>query len=239
MTSSVSQIVGVLAGSETVKQAALGVLSTPPAASTKPLIVYYLAEVERQAGLSPGTIPVPPAPDSFYGGVDFESWEQVLLPSIVVVADPVDAPDRFGDGTVGQWYEVQIGSIVTGDTEDAAQDLAAYYGTAVMGAILQNGDLGGVANQTEVTTAAKVELVEDATRAFARSVLTVRTYLDQIVSTYDGPAAPVSWPSDPYTPPADAPTVETVTIDVELMDRTADLDDATFTGDDVIVVTEP
>lgn len=239
MTSSVSQVVGVLAGAETVKQATITLLSTPPTGAPAPLIVYYLAEVERQAGLRPGTLPTPPAPESFYSGADFESWAQDLLPSIIVVADPIEDPERFGDGTIGQWFEMQIAAVVQGDDENVAQMIAAHYGTAIMGAVMQSGDLGGVANGTELTAAPKVELLEqNMSRRFARSVLTVRTYLDQIVATLIGPAGPVNWPTDPYTPPDGWPTVETVNIDVEVMDAAADTTDATFTGNDVIDITE-
>lgn len=243
MTSSVSQVVGILAGAETVKQATITLLSAPPTdvngeVAGSPLIVYYLAEVERQAGLRPGTLPTPPAPDSYYGGVDFESWNEDLLPSIIVVVDPIDEPAPFGDGTIGHWFEMQIGVVVQADSEDAAQMIASHYGTAIMGAVLQSGDLGGVANGTELTLAAKVELLEDEeNRLFAKSVLTVRTYLDQIVARFIGPAGPVSWPTDPYTPPPDWPTAETVTIDIEVMDAGADTADATFTGNDVIDIT--
>lgn len=240
MSSSVSQVVGVLAGAETVKQATIQLLSSPPtdvngdAVGTTPLIVSYLAEVERQAGLRPGTLPTPPAADSFYGGVDFESWTQDLLPSIVVVADPVEEPIRFGTGAIGQWFEMQIAAVVQGDNEDAAQAIAAHYGTAIMGAVMQSGYLDG----TELTVAPKVELLEDNMgRVFAMSVLTVRAFLEQVVDAFTGPAPPVDWPSDPYTPPPDWPTVETVSIDVEAMDPAADVADATFTGDDVIDIT--
>ena len=198
---------GPLVGLENVKQAIITLLSQPPTGGDTPLVVYYLAEIERQHGLAARTLTQPPSPDSYYGGIDHLSWDESLLPSIIVITQPTGSPERYGDGTYGQWFESQVAAVVQGNDEDDAQMIAAHYGSALTGALLENGDLGGIADKTELAEAAKLEFLEDpATRVFARAVVTVRSFVEPIAGDLD---SPTNWPTDPYTPSSQPPVAET------------------------------
>lgn len=201
---------GGIVGLENVKQAIITMLSEIPLNGQAPLFVYYLAAVERKNGLPPATLPVPPSSDSYYGGIDFESWNEGFFPSVIVVTQPVGAPERRGDGTYGQWFESKIGALVQGDDETNAQMRAAHYGIAITAAILEQGALGGIATKTILTGASEIEFLEDpATRTLARSVTTFHSFVDRIVGEYD---RPLSWAFDPYATPEPDPEVQTVDV---------------------------
>jgi hypothetical protein len=74
----VSGTVGPLVAPWNVEQAALTTL--------RDHLFIYLAEVERKNGLEIGAIPRPPSDASFYGGIDFDSFQQDLTPSVIVSA---------------------------------------------------------------------------------------------------------------------------------------------------------
>lgn len=198
-------VYGPLIGVENVRLAIVDLLRTPPSGGDAPLLVYYLAEVERQNGLKAQTLPAPPNTDSYYAGADFESWDEGSLPSIIVMSEPTGTAERHERGTYGQWFESQIAAVIRGDDEDQAQTFAAHYGTAIEGAILQRGSLGGIATKTNLVSSADVELLTDpASRVFARSVVKVQSYIQPLVVEYDGPGV---WPSSPYVEPSDRPVV--------------------------------
>lgn len=207
---------GPLVGVENVKQGILSVLSGTPPEGQAPLLVYYLAEIERQNGLVARTLTVPPSADSYYGGVDFLSWDESYLPSIIVVTEPEDgAPERDGEGYYGQWFQSQIAAVVKADTptatneqlEAAAQAFASFYGTAIAGAILHYGSLGDVAQRTQLVGLPRVEALEnDTPRTFARAVVTIRSFVQPLVGDMTGPS---SYDFDPYATPPLPVTVST------------------------------
>jgi hypothetical protein len=198
---------GPIIGQDIVKQAVVALLSQPPAdGADAPLLVYYLAQLERVEGLAARTLTSPPAPDSYYPAVDLESWDESMLPSVMVIAEPTGNPERHGDGTYAQWYAVQVGAVVEGDDEPSAQLLAERYGAAMCSALIENGSLGGVAERTVLTASPKVEFVPDTPRTFAQIVLTIETLLDAVVSDETGPP---TWANDPYDQPAAPETVQT------------------------------
>lgn len=195
---------GPIVGPHTIQAAIIGVLSQPPQDGQAALIVYTLAELERENDLPARTIPVPPAEDSYYGGDDFNSWVEALLPSIIVNTQPVGAPERHEGGEYGQWFESQVAAVVQGDDEDQAHLIAQLYGAAVMKAVLAFGSLGGVADETHMTGAPKTEFTDNPARVFQRSVTTFQSYVQPIVISG---AVPPTWAYDPYAVPGDYPEI--------------------------------
>jgi hypothetical protein len=211
-----ADVYGPLVGRDLIERAVLALLQTPPEGSEAPLIVYYLAEVERQQGLAPQSLPWPPGPSSYRGGVDLQTLMPEWFPLIGCEAQPVGIPERgpkdgFGYG-YGQWFEVKLAATAGNDDEDAARLLAAQYGIALALLIVQHGSLGHVVGNTVLTASPNIEYLDPEVRQVARSVITFRSYVDTIL-TESGP--PLVLSPDPYQAPGDWPVVETVDVTLD------------------------
>lgn len=232
-----------------VEQAVLSLIQTPPAGSTYPLIVYYLAEVERQLGLAAQTILVPPGSASYRGGVDFDTFEQEWQPVITVAAQPTGEAERYdSDGKYGQWYEIQVAATVTAGDEDSARVLADQYGAALAGLLLQQGGLGTrtdsdgstitFAEKTVLRVAPRVEYPNPKLRRLLRSIVLVESFVQGVFAE----AGPGSFGTNPYTAPGALPNVSTVKFELQTEDTLGNVgpaSGATVTDDDAdVVVTE-
>jgi hypothetical protein len=200
-----------------VERAVLRLLRTPPEGSTYPLLVYYLAERERQAGLPARTLPVPPAPESFRGTLDFTAYVQDLCPMVLAVVQPVGAPERLEGATYGQWYDVQLGAVIVGTDEDSTRALADEYAASIMAAVLQQGSLGGFAIKTDLSAAPKTEFFDPKQRRLVRSIVGFRTQVAPIVGEWGGPSRLVPLGPDPYAEPGVLPTVESVDVTLDAL----------------------
>lgn len=207
----ISTIYGPLISLWNVEQAVISTLLAPPLEGTAPRLVYYLAEVERQNGIVPRTLPVPPADDSYYGGLDALSWIEASLPSLIVAVKPEGPPERMGAGDYGQMFQIAVTAIVAGEHEDAARQIAQHYGTAIQGAILQRGSLGLDGAKTTLAGSPDVTFTEQDTRRFMQVALTFHTWVPLTVSEANGP---LSVPRDPYTPAGDWPLVQDTNVTV-------------------------
>lgn len=195
-----------------VEQAILSTLQAiPPSPATAPTIVYYLAEVERQMGLSPRTLPLPPGPNSYRGGTDGVTMMAEWLPMIHAIAQPIGKVEYLDRYTAAQPYKLQMLCTVGDDDEDMARMIADAYGAAVARALLDFGALGGLASGTMLTAAPSVAPLDarDA-RQVMRSSLTLETLIAPVFTV----GAPSVWTADPYAPPAAEPQVQTVTTTV-------------------------
>lgn len=210
-------VFGQLVSRASIVQAILTLLTEPPAQGAGPLLLYYLADVERQLGLTPRTLPVPPGPSSYRSEVDFETFQAEWLPLIGVDAQPTGRVERHEGGEYGQWYQVQAAAIVADDDEDQARTYADAYAIAIAAAIVQNGSLGGIATRTLLTTAPMVEYVNPDVRQVSRATVQLQTYVQPVLVEYAG--KPMSWPADPYSIPEDWPEVETVNIAETMVDE--------------------
>ena len=183
-------------------------------------MVPYVADVERQQGLPPKSTPIPPTPESFTGGVDFETWEQDLSPQIITVVNPYGEVERFDGGAYGSWFEVQVAAGVYAQSQDDARILAGIYGTALQALLTEQGDFGlrattdgwrGYAERTRMIEAARVEWMNPDTRAQILTIVSVHTYLSGIADDFAGPAIP---PVDPYALPEAWPEADKINIDL-------------------------
>lgn len=183
---------------------------------------YVLADLEDQNDLERGTLFRPPHTSSFYGGVDFDSWQQDDLPAYIVTVKPDGDPDHSSSTGYSQAYNVGIAVVVVMQSEADARRLAGFHGTAAMVPMVQRGSLGGIAASTTLTRAPEVVLPDlDETR-IARCEATYRVVIDTIVNDWLGPGADLPEDSPVFDPDADDtdapwtdwPTVETVTATV-------------------------
>lgn len=181
----------------------------------------YLANLERKNGLAKGAIA---RPQSYHGGVDWDSWIGEVLPEVMVLVKPTGLPERTAALYV-QRYELWVGCACIGQqtserAEDEARVAAAYLGAASM--LLVQGErssLGGLAEQLEMTSAPEVSVISPE----HREVLQVRTGFELrvpgIVSEFAGLVGATPKESEGYTGPEQentaAPTVTTTALTVK------------------------
>jgi hypothetical protein len=184
-------------------------------------MVAYIAAVERWQGLPARAISVPPGSESYAGDLDYEAWEASGSPTIIVVAQPFDAPLRTGPGEYNQTFDIQVAAVVsvTGDGE-ATRVLADQYGIALAALLTQQGDLGHVAQSTMLVGSPRSEYLNPDVRDSMRAVVGIHSLVCAIVDESTGPRVP---PSDPYARPGDMPPVEHTHVTVQAVSVTQDL----------------
>lgn len=183
-------------------------------------IVPYVADYERQNELNPRTLPVPPTPESIHGGIDFVTFSAELFPELIVVVQPTGPVERYGeDGTYGQWFSVDVAAIVTveGD-QNLTRGLADAYGEILQKLIPQQGAFGfkadGVSDfavRTRLESAYSLEFQDETVRDIMRATVMARTFIEDLVSDYEGPRVP---PVDPYAVPIPLPLIDRVEVDL-------------------------
>lgn len=174
----------------------------------------FLNEIERDHGITPRTLPRPPAPASVYGGPDWLNVTQENIPAVIVKVLPSGPPEKSASSGYGQWYEVEVGShIVDGDAtvleEHQVRMWAGFYATAVA-ALLIKEPIADFVIDVDLTASPSVELPEAEIRRYARGLCTVRIMVKPTLQEGPGPLepdpAPVPDGPDPTTP-GDWPTV--------------------------------
>lgn len=177
-------------------------------ATLKAWIAVHLAAQEERNGLTRRSLPLPrswPTVSAF----DPEPHEQ--LPSIVLVSPGTTGdPLRSGDGTVAATWRLEIVVAVAGRDEPETRWIAAMYAAAVRSALVQNGELGGIALQTHWVGEEYAIEAERGTRMMVE--IDFETTVDSVVDVSQGPDVP---PTDPYATPAD-PRVPIVGRNVDL-----------------------
>lgn len=152
----------------------------------------YLAEVERQEGLEPKTLGRPEQPLGYYPGVDFFSAgpgaETPANPPLVIVSVAPHGSPEMADMWYEQLYQVQIATIVRGDTEEESIQFASLHGAAQM-LLAHIGDLGGLAERTVMSGAPEVEFADpnEADRRLMRAVTTFDVHVAPILNQF-GPS---------------------------------------------------
>ncbi|HTG23804.1 MAG TPA: hypothetical protein VK681_27470 [Reyranella sp.] len=183
----------------------------------------YLADRERKTGLERKAIPRPPTPQSYHGGTDFESWIGAEVPEVMVTAKPSGQPE-IGSYGYTQAYAVGLGCLCVGvgglfaeRAEDDARIMAGHYGAASM-LLVQQPDLGGLAERLRMTALPEVTFPDPERRAIQQSITEFEVWVPQVIKEDAGPLGPNPQESPGYEgheePFDEAPTVETVDIKV-------------------------
>lgn len=194
-------IFGPLLGTPTVESAVLNTLEA--------WLPAMLRVVERRHTLSAGLLRDPPGRNSYVGGIDFDSWQEDLCPMIIAVCKPLGAADRSPAG-YGQAFSVEVGAVVFTETENESRVMAGHYGTAIMAAIAQRGDLGGIAAHTRLASAPIVEFIDPEARRLVLVRTPFESYIPGLVDELAGPKTPLPADSPQYggtpgAPWSDAP----------------------------------
>jgi len=184
----------------------------------------YLADQEVKHSLQHKIIPRPPAPESYHGGVDMESWIGADAPEVMVVCKPSGTPELSNYGYT-QGYDLQVGCICIGyggllaeRAEDDARTITSYLGAASM-LLVQQPTLGGLAERLVMTAAPDVTLPDSDKRAIAQVVTGFMVWVPTIIEENAGPVQPnpdesPEW-KGPEEPFGEEPVVETVEITVD------------------------
>jgi len=182
-------------------------------------IIPYVAAYERLYRLVPRSVPVPPAPESIHGGIDFETWDAAIAPELIALVQPAGGMERYPQEGYGQWFEVQVAAVVhTEGDQDGTRRLADIYGTLLQALLTEQGAFGtaldGVtpfADRTRLMEGAAIAFLDDTVRDVARATVIVHTFVAGLANDLAGPRVP---PLDPYAVPLLWPSANKVEIDV-------------------------
>lgn len=206
-----------------VQQAAIGSLTT--------WVPTYIGQLEQQAQLVPGTVPVPPDPvRSYRGGLDFDTWMPAWSPVFIVVVQPIGRPELAqGGGSYLQEFDLQVGVNYQYDgvppalgeyEEDSAIQYADILGMAGCAAIAQHGSLGSFPDGTYVSTRTRLTQfpmttfpypTEESARRVCRSRFSFSVIVSNIVTETDGPRSPLV---NPYANAGDWPQVTDASVTI-------------------------
>jgi hypothetical protein len=163
----------------------------------------YCAEVERQHGLGQKTIPRPPVPESYHGGVDLEAWIGENTPEVMVLAKPAGEPEHSASFYTGK-FELTVGclcigagSVLAERPEDDARKIASYLGAASM-LLVQQPTLGGLTERLRLTALPDVSLPDPERRAIAQVVTGFDVWVTEVVNELSGPTGPTPQESPGY-----------------------------------------
>jgi hypothetical protein len=176
----VSDIFGPMVGPYDVESAVLTTLSS--------WLPAYLASQEQKRGLQHKFLDRPPAPESYKGGLDWESVQQDDLPAIIVNANPTGEPERNASSVI-QNFQVEVGCVVLsqeGDEPEASARMrAGLMATATMLLEHQAPELEGLEEMVFVG-APRVEFFDPERREIAVGITTWNAFV-QILEPNAGP----------------------------------------------------
>lgn len=193
-----SEFFGPLVGNWNVEQAVI--------ATYREWMPTWLAAVERANNMPLRSIPRPPTPQHYYGGLDFQTNVPGTLPVVIVVVGPAGPPERRS-GPYGQDFAIHVGCVVEGISEEQARMWAGLYGVAAQ-MLVQAPGLKGIADDLEMSAAPEPQWVdpEEAQRRLIRSVTTFTAHVKAVVDESMAPASETLAQSPEITEPEAPPT---------------------------------
>jgi hypothetical protein len=165
-------------------------------------VPHYLAHIDEQAGLDRGTTEAPRLWD--IASENATRWREETAP-VAIVACPgtVEDPELHGEaGSYAAWWQVNIGVTAAGATEEGSRGLAGRLAGAVILALAQQGDMGGLAETTRWLGVRTDDMPRRRGVAAAEVLAHVR--VRRVVDTRG--LIPRDLPADPTDPPAATPT---------------------------------
>jgi hypothetical protein len=170
-------------------------------ATLKEWMPAYLYAVEEQNGLHHKALGRPPAPESYKGGLDWETVEQEWVPAVIVNANPVGEPERSAQIYIQDW-QVQVGCVVVSregtDPESSARRTAGLFAAATM-LLAHHGGLGGfAAEETLLTGAPKVEFFNPERRDVAVGVTEWHVFTELLKPNGGPTVLKTTEPEGPY-----------------------------------------
>lgn len=195
-------------------EAVLATLREPPLpASNYPLLAYYLAEKERQAGLDERSLPLP---KSWVTDIvnDDDPPEQELPRVVVYSAGLANTPVKRGGGLYEVTFSVGVGVVLRGGKRDETRQRLSAYVAALRTCVLQNGPTG---IDAWVEWLDEGYATRDASnrRTLGGGEVSFEMTVEMVSrDRYDLPA----FPADPYADPDAPPVVDEADADVQSLD---------------------
>lgn len=166
----------------------------------------YLAEVERQRGLTEGYYERP-VHASFIAHSDFDKWPEEMLPVVTVAALAIeDDPQRTGRGIHRGRYGVGIVNTCSSLERQPTREYAARMGAAIRALMLQRGiedQLDDSCQGVDFIGSRNNELPSDSDRTIWAYRQLFIIDIEDIVTSMAGPMEPDPEPEDPQAPYAD------------------------------------
>jgi len=168
----------------------------------------YLAEVERQHGITAGTYA---RPKSYVRTISFDKWPEDHLPGLMLISTGIARPPRKeGDGTVTADWLMGLGVLCSAKTQQASHDMAQLLTAAVRTLFLQKPSLDGHADGVAWLDERHNDLAYDDQRSLSSGQAIFQVTVHGVAVANAGPSYPLA-PLDPDTTPwPDWPTVQTV-----------------------------
>lgn len=162
-------------------------------------VPFYLADLDEQAGRDRGTTLTP----RYYDAASDETkrWLEETPPSALVLCQgTIGDPEKHGNkAAYGAWFQVNIAVTASGATEAGSRDLASRIGGALTAIVAQQGDFGGLVNET-VWLGTRVDKL-DRERSVMLAETSCKCWIPDVVQTR-GPKIPRTLPAV-HTDPAD------------------------------------
>lgn len=175
----------------------------------------YLAEIERQRGITPpGSLP---RPRSWTVASSLDKWPDHPLPAVFAVSPGLaEEPLRTSRGGYRAPWGVGVAAVVSAKDRAASRRLAAMYGAAIRTCLLQHRSLAGFATGLDWIDEDLDNAPPEQARTLAIAQELFVVTVDRVLDPAAGPAQPDP-EADPTEPYDDWPTVQTTDLDVEAM----------------------
>ncbi len=159
----------------------------------------YLAEAERERGLSNRTL-ARPRPESYANTLEDDEFLDHVLPAVIVTTAQTRESDTGAEDRYWAAWRVIVSCVVRGRTPAESRAVAALFSGCVRRILVQQQDLGGFAAGVRWVNG-NVAAVADTTdkgRYLTAGINEMTVYVDEVLQGGVGPIVP-----DPYYPDAD------------------------------------
>jgi hypothetical protein len=174
---------------------------------------FYVAHVDEQEELDRGTTAVPRYFDA--ASDDSRRWMEAPPPAALVVSSgTVENPQRHGDrAAYGAWWQVNVAISAAGATEQGSRAIASRLGGAATALIVQQGDFGGLVEET-AWRGTRIDKIGRERPAMIAEIA-CECWIPNVVATR-GPLIPRELPDDPTQPAAPIPQPDSASEDAEI-----------------------
>jgi hypothetical protein len=173
----------------------------------------YLAEMERQTGRAPASLPRVRA---WSTAADFETWPEDQVPRVLLVSPGLlEPPKANGLGDHRVTWSLGLGVVVSASTMPETMVLAKLYTAALRVCLLQHQSLEGFAAGVDWLDENYDDLPSIDTRSLGAGQAIFAVHVDDVSRRWGGPPTPNDPPSPDTDPLPTDPTATTVEIAVE------------------------
>jgi hypothetical protein len=176
----------------------------------------YLSEVERQHGVSAGTLQRPRA---YVTAPSLDKWPEDQLPAVILVSVGLsDAPIKAGDGKYRARWDMGLACVCSARTQAQSHSAAMSYMAALRALFVQRPSLDGRADGTMWNSETYDDIDYDDARSLSAGIAHFIVDVCDVTTANAGPVTPDAPLPDDTEPWPLWPQVLTTDIDVEAVD---------------------